>query len=256
MRIGSLFSGIGGLELGLEWAGVGHTVWQVERDPFCRQVLAKHWPDAVRHDDVRTVCAHNLEPADVICGGYPCQPFSTAGHRKGADDPRHLWPEFARIIREMGPRYVVLENVANHLAIGFGDVLGDLADLGYDAEWRVLYASDAGAPQRRSRLFAIAYHRGQRVEGFLPRVRPSDAWGEGFQGSRRAAFVRELAAAPFDDGRGWPAPLLRVVDDGIPLRLAKRRVHAAGNAVVPQVAAVVGRRLLEIDAALRQESAA
>ena len=101
VKIGSLFSGIGGLELGLEWAGVGHTVWQVERDPFCRSILARHWPSAARFDDVRTVGAHNLEPVDVICGGFPCQDISYAGKGLGlAGERSGLWYEFARIIGE------------------------------------------------------------------------------------------------------------------------------------------------------------
>lgn len=247
LAIGSLFSGIGGLELGLE-RGIGngaHTVFQVEQNAYCRAVLAKHWPAALRFDDVRTVGAHNLPWVNVLCGGYPCQPFSTAGHRLARNDPRHLWPEYARVIDELRPDYAVLENVANHLALGFGDVLGDLADLGYDAEWRVLFASDAGSPQRRSRLFALAYPRGHRVQGFLPRVSPSSAWPTGLSGSRRADFVRQLADAPFERGDSWPQPLVRCLDDGFQLGLAKQRVHALGNAVVPQVAEVVGRLIAQ-----------
>lgn len=166
MRIGSLFSGIGGLELGLEWAGVGHTVWQVEKDDYCRRVLAKHWPDALRFDDVCTVGAHNLPPVDVICGGFPCQDISYAGKGAGLAGARSgLWYEFARIVGEMGPRYVVVENVAALLTRGIDAVLGTLADLGYDAEWSTLRASDVGAPHRRERVFLVAYasreHRAQ-----------------------------------------------------------------------------------------------
>jgi DNA (cytosine-5)-methyltransferase 1 len=164
MRIGSLCSGIGGLELGLEWAGVGHTVWQVEKDPYCRQVLAKHWPHATRFDDVCTVGAHNLAPVDVICGGFPCQDISYAGDGAGiAEGTRSgLWFEFARIVGEMAPRYVVVENVAALLDRGIGDVLGTLSDLGYDAEWSTLSACAVGAPHMRRRVFIVAYAHGER----------------------------------------------------------------------------------------------
>ena len=172
-RIGSLFSGIGGLELGLEWAGVGHTVWQVEREPFCQSVLEKHWPNAKRFDDVRMVGATNLEPVDVICGGFPCQDISYAGKGAGlAGERSGLWYEFARIVGEMGPRFVVVENVAALITRGIGDVLGTLSDLGYDAQWRTIRASDVGAPHRRERIFIVAYanvdrSQGERIGGVL-----------------------------------------------------------------------------------------
>ena len=158
MRIGSLFSGIGGLDLGLEWAGVGYTVWQVERDPFCRAVLARHWPDAERFEDVCTVGVANLAPVDVICGGFPCQDISYAGKGAGLDGERSgLWFEFARVVREMGPRFVVVENVSALLTRGLDAVLGTLASLGYDAEWCCVRASDVGARHRRDRVFLIGY---------------------------------------------------------------------------------------------------
>lgn len=159
-RIGSLFSGVGGLELGLEWAGVGRTVWQVEKDKFCRRVLAEHWPHAERFDDVRQVGAANLPPADLICGGFPCADISFAGKGEGlAGKESGLWYEYERIVREMGPRFVVVENVAALRSRGLGVVLGALASLGYDAEWRSVRASDVGAPQRRERVFIIAWRR-------------------------------------------------------------------------------------------------
>ncbi len=184
MKIGSLFSGIGGLDLGLEWAGVGRTVWQVERDPFCRSVLERHWPNAARFDDVRTVGAHNLEPVDVICGGFPCQDISYAGKGLGLSGERSgLWYEFARIVGEMGPRFVVVENVAALITRGIGDVLGTLSDLGYDAQWRAIRASDVGAPHRRERIFIVAYAR---------------RWGVQLVGER--GFVRGAASSDSGDG--------------------------------------------------------
>jgi DNA (cytosine-5)-methyltransferase 1 len=158
LTIGSLFSGIGGLELGLERAGLGPVVWQVEREPYCRAVLAKHWPDAVRHDDVCTVGADTLAPVDVICGGFPCQDISDAGKKVGIGGERSgLWSEYARIVRELRPRYVVVENVAALLRRGIERVLGDLAESGYDAEWDCVPAAAVGAPHIRDRLFVVGY---------------------------------------------------------------------------------------------------
>lgn len=162
MKIGSLFSGVGGLELGLELAGAGTVAWQVECDPFCREVLARRWPEAVRYDDVRTVGKHNLPPVDLLCGGFPCQDLSYAGKGAGLDGERSgLWREYARLVGELRPRFVVVENVSALLARGVGRVLGDLAALGYDAAWQSVRAADAGAPHRRERLFIIAWRGGQ-----------------------------------------------------------------------------------------------
>lgn len=164
--IGSLFSGIGGLELGLERAGVGRTVWQVEREPFCQAVLQKHWPDAERFDDVKTVGRHNLKPVDVICGGFPCQDISYAGKGAGLAGARSgLWFEYARIIGELRPSYVVVENVAALRRRGLDTVLGDLAALGYDTIWLPIRASDVGAPHRRERLFILAHAAELRRDG-------------------------------------------------------------------------------------------
>ena len=158
MKIGSLFAGIGGLELGLECAGLGRTVWQVERDAYAKAVLAKHWPNALRYDDVRTVGAHNLDPVDVLCGGFPCQDVSSAGKGAGLAGARSgLWGEYARLVRELRPRIVVVENVAALRYRGLGRVLGDLAECGYDTLWASVSASDVGAPHKRERIFVVGY---------------------------------------------------------------------------------------------------
>lgn len=153
--IGSLCSGIGGLELGIERALGARTVWQAEIDPHASKVLAHRFPGVPNIGDVRDLTA--MTPVDILTAGYPCQPFSTAGRRKGTDDPRHLWPAVHAAIAHLGPRLVVLENVRGHLTLGFDRVLGDLADIGYDAEWRVVRASDVGCCHQRARLFVAAY---------------------------------------------------------------------------------------------------
>lgn len=162
MTVGSLFSGIGGLDLGLERAGM--TVkWQVELDPYCNRVLAKHWPGVTRYGDIKLIDWNEVEPVDLICGGFPCQPVSLAGKRLAQDDPRWLWPEVARCLRSLRPRYLLLENVPGLLSAGMGDVLGDLAARGYDAEWDCIPAAAVGAPHRRYRVWIVAYPRSEFV---------------------------------------------------------------------------------------------
>jgi len=163
---GSLFAGIGGIDLGLERAGwTGR--WQVEWDDYCSRVLAKHWPDVPRYGDVHDVhgtvahgasdgCANCLEPVDLIAGGFPCQPFSHAGKQLRLADDRWLWPEFERCVRELRPRYVLVENVPGLLVGGGMDaVLGGLADLGYDTEWESIPAAAVGAPHLRYRVWIV-----------------------------------------------------------------------------------------------------
>jgi DNA (cytosine-5)-methyltransferase 1 len=165
VNVGSLFAGIGGFDLGLERAGM-RVAWQVELDPYCRAVLARHFPEAERFEDVREVGGQNLAPVDLLCGGFPCQDLSPAGRGAGLDGARSgLWAEFARIVRELRPRYVVVENVPALLTgkgkrwdrAPVGRVLGDLAEAGYDAEWACLSAREFGAPHLRKRVWLVAY---------------------------------------------------------------------------------------------------
>lgn len=256
MRIGSLFSGIGGLELGLEWAGVGRTVWQVERDPFCRAVLARHWPHATRYDDVRAVGAHNLEQVEVICGGYPCQDVSVAGAGAGLDGERSgLWFEFLRIVDECQPHAVIVENVDNGRARWLPVVRAGLCELGYSTDAVSIAAGDIGAPHERRRCFVVAVADPDRKPVHVEQQRHA----------RRGDAIRHQGQAiDLDDGLGrdltrasaWRAfPALCRVDDGVPagvdgdrvranVALPGERTRALGNAVVPQVAEAVGRLLL------------
>ena len=160
LKMCSLFSGIGGLELGLEAAVPGlRTCWQVEQNEFCRRVLAKHWPDAERFEDVRTVRAEDIRGADVICGGFPCQDISVAGKGAGlAGDRSGLWWEMHRLIGLALPRIVVAENVPALTSRGLSEVLFSLAQLGYACEWDIISAAAVGACHRRDRLFIVAYN--------------------------------------------------------------------------------------------------
>jgi len=156
---GSLFAGIGGFDLGFERAGI-ETVWTVEKDASCNQVLAAHWPNVRRHTDVKEVGKHNLSPVDIISGGFPCQDLSVAGRREGlAGERSGLWFEFARIIEEMAPQWVVVENVPGLLSsVGgadFAQIIGTLERFGYCVSWRVLDSQHFGVPQRRRRVFVI-----------------------------------------------------------------------------------------------------
>lgn len=222
LTVGSLFAGIGGLDLGLERAGM-KVVWQVENDDYCKRVLAKHWPDVQRFDDVRHVGAHNLDRVDVVCGGFPCQDISNAGRRAGIDGERSgLWSAFHRIICELRPPIVLVENVAALLVRGMGRVLGDLAESGYDAEWDCIPAAAVGAPHIRERVYIVAYP-GRFDGGWFewwrkPLRHPRPCWGTDQPGLDRTRY-------------------------GVPSRVD--RLRGLGNAVVPQVAEYVGRLIVE-----------
>lgn len=160
-RIGSLFSGTGGLDMGVQAALGGEVVWNVEYDEAPSKILEHHWPGVPNYGDVTTVDWASVPEIDTLTAGYPCQPFSQAGKRKGSTDERHLWPYALDAIRQLRPRLVVLENVRGHLTLGFDRVLGDLAEAGYDTEWICLPASAAGAPHRRERIFIVAHPAGE-----------------------------------------------------------------------------------------------
>jgi DNA (cytosine-5)-methyltransferase 1 len=164
LTFGELFAGIGGFSLGLERAGM-KCKWQVEIDPYATAVLKKHWPEVPKWDDVRTFPPQGDYSVDLICGGFPCQDISVAGKGAGLAGARSgLWHEFARIIGELRPKYVVVENVAALLNRGMATVLGDLSTLGYDAEWHVIPACAVGAPHRRDRVWIVCVRRGAGSE--------------------------------------------------------------------------------------------
>lgn len=232
LTFGSLFAGIGGIDLGLERAGM-KCCWQVEIDDYARRVLAKHWPDVRRHDDVRTFPPGNIEEwrVDLMCGGFPCQDISDAGKRVGITGERSgLWKEFARIVRILRPRFVLVENVAALLGRGIDVVLGDLAALGLDAEWSMLSSCRMVAPHTRERLFVIAYLSSER-------------WN-----TRRGKEGYETQSAPSLDperriGSQAESSLLRVAPR-VPYRMD--RLRGIGNSVDPQVAEWIGRRIMSM----------
>ena len=183
MRVGSLFSGYGGLDLAVG----GDLAWYCEVEPAACKVMEAHHPGVPNIGDVTKVDWSQVEPVDVITGGYPCQPFSNAGNRKGTDDERHLWPYVRDAISAIRPAAAVLENVRGHLTLGFDVVLADLADLGWSARWGVVRAADAGAPHNRARLFIVAnpdmpsgkaHDNGRQRRGHARRPQPVERGGQ------------------------------------------------------------------------------
>jgi len=242
MNVLDLFSGIGGFSIGLERAGM-HTVAFCDSEPFCRAVLAKHWPGVPCYDDVRTLTSSRLAAdgisVDVICGGFPCQDISTAGKGAGLNGERSgLWREYARLIGEIRPRYVIVENVAALLYRGLSDVLGDLASLGYDAEWHCIPASHIGAPHRRDRIWIVAYPNGSRWErsektGDDAKIRPQSR-NQLITGCYRISW------------RTWETePNVGRVANGVPARMD--RLKSLGNAVVPQIPEIIGRAIMKYE---------
>jgi DNA (cytosine-5)-methyltransferase 1 len=242
LTFGSLFSGIGGFDLGFTRAGLV-CKWQVEIDDYCQRVLAKHWPEVKRYGDIRELDGSELEYVDVLCGGFPCQPHSLAGKRLASADERDLWGDFVRIIRAVRPHWIVAENVSGLLSSEdgrfFGRVLRDLAASGYDAEWDVLSAAAFGAPQMRERVILVAYPNGRRCEAdFL------FTQGSGNRGRKEESAWSRSILARGTSGRVWGIPDggIRRVANGVSSELD--RFAGLGNAIVPQVAEWIARRIV------------
>jgi DNA (cytosine-5)-methyltransferase 1 len=226
VNVGSLFAGIGGFDLGLERAGM-RVRWQVEAEPFRRAVLRAHWPEVRQYDDVRAVV--DPEPVEVLAGGFPCEDVSHIGLRAGIGGVKSgLWTEYARLIRQLRPRYVIVENVAGLLTGGgMGRVLGDLAAIGYDAEWDCVPAAAVGAPHLRARVWILAY---PALDGDGPPQEPI------FAGRDK----------PGDCSWWQTEPRVGRVADGLPNRVD--RLAALGDSLVPQIAEWIGQRILEREA--------
>jgi DNA (cytosine-5)-methyltransferase 1 len=241
MNVLDLFSGIGGFSLGLERAGM-RTVAFCEIDPFCRRVLARHWPDVPCYEDIRTVTTGNGIVADVICGGFPCQDVSRAGavhkQRLGLRGPDSgLWAEFARIIGDFRPRYAIVENGSDLLNLGLGDVLGDLAALGYDAEWHCIRAAAVGLPHRRDRTWIVAYPNRERLAG-------QHGQGQSAGNGGRSCDAQSRPILTSIRSKDWiPEPDVCRVADGFPNRVD--RLRSLGNAVVPQIPEIIGRAIMK-----------
>jgi DNA (cytosine-5)-methyltransferase 1 len=243
MRSIELFAGIGGIALAAEWAGI-ETVAFCEREPFCQKVLHKHWPDVPIFDDVRTLNKQVLEERgidvgtiELISGGYPCQPFSSIGKRKGEDDDRHLWPEIKRLLQEIRPTWFIGENVAGHVTLGLDTVLLDLENIGYSWQPFVIPACAVGTIHRRNRVFILAHSNSDRLEGSKQK-----------KIQRKQRLQRN---SPYGNVEEWTKrsyeyqPKLCRNTHGIPNRVD--RLRSLGNAVVPQQIYPIFKYIMEIE---------
>jgi DNA (cytosine-5)-methyltransferase 1 len=241
-----LFSGIGGFSLGLERAGM-RTVAFCEIEPYCRAVLRKHWPNVPIYEDVRNLTADQLRAdgiiPDVICGGFPCQDISDAGKRVGIEGARSgLWHEYARLIGEVAPAWVIIENVPALRARGLDTVLRQLASLGRDAEWHCIPASAVGALHARDRAWIIAYPERNRIQG---RSIVAAAW----KGKPRAEQFSGLLLPSLRDAVS-AARIFRA-DHGVQSRVDVHRNRALGNTVYPQIPQIIGEAIMGRIADLR-----
>ena len=269
LRLLDTFSGIGGFSYAAERiVGGFETVAFVEREPYCQQILHKHWPSVPIYDDITTF---NPEPysADVVCGGFPCQDISTAGKQAGIKQGTRsgLFYELIRVIRLVQPKYVVLENVSAILANGLDTVLGELAEAGFDAEWACIPASAVGACHQRDRWWLVAYapqllsdggsseqpeHIGQSSRSKLSMAQSGNSHSESLSASHATSprFERRWPSGSTThrlspDWGGYASkPVLHAGDDGLSDRVAK--LKAIGNAVVPQVAAIPLARVRQL----------
>jgi DNA (cytosine-5)-methyltransferase 1 len=244
MKILDLFSGIGGFSLGLERAGM-QTIAFCEVDPVCRQVLKKHWPNVPIFEDVKTLTAKDIhDTVDVICGGFPCQDISLAGRGAGlAGERSGLWYEYHRLIEEIRPRYVIIENVAALRSRGLDEVLRCLDALGYDAEWHCIPAAAVGAPHRRDRVWIVAHAMRSRSSPRVP------AEGHGQEGQSKIADHLSDRFARWEGSRHWATePDVGRVAHGVPKRVD--RLKQLGNAVVPQIPELIGRAILAYENSL------
>ena len=206
-------------------------------------MLAKQWPDATRFADIRDCGIHNLEPVEIICGGFPCQDISQAGKQAGLDGERSsLWWQMRRIVGELRPRYVIVENVPNLFIRGFDRVLGSLSEIGYDAEWGVISANDVGAPHLRQRLWIVAYTIGPRLEGHTGDVSYIHQPGRVASGPDGSVAPESVCERTEWHHLGWVVePNVGRVAHGVSRRVD--RLRGLGNAIVPQIAYWLGTRI-------------
>jgi len=273
-----LFAGIGGFGLAGHWAGI-ETVCQVEIDPFCQKVLAKNFPNAHRHDDIKTFDGTQWRGVDIISGGFPCQPYSTAGKRLGTEDERHLWPEMLRVIREAQLRYVVGENVGGLISwsdgVVFEQVCADLEAEGYEVQPFILPACAVNAPHRRDRVWFVAHcikrelqarqpsGKKARITTFRNVFQNDDATNPDSAGRQKHNFAtfanRSAYSSRIHCKESWnewtsEPPICRM-DDGISGGLDKNRnnrIKALGNAIVPQVAFQIFKAIIETEKMMSQ----
>lgn len=267
---GSLFTGIGGFDLAAHWSGI-ETLWQVEKDKFCQNLLNRHFPETPLFDDVREVGQSELKPVSIISGGFPCQPFSHAGKRKGQTDDRYLWPEMLRIVKELQPNYVIGENVPGIITMALDEVLDSLENEGYHNEVFVLPACGIGAWHKRDRVWIISYRKDRfgaktkqeqdkywkTVESQIEVLPNSGSWGHEESGAfGKSVNTKKIptweTAQPFDGclPNIWESePNVDRVAHGVSKRVD--RIKGLGNAIVPQMAYIIFQSILEIESIIQ-----
>ena len=265
IKVGSLFSGIGGMELGLSRAIPNlRPVWFCEQNTFGQSILSKHWSGVPIYDDVRNINKSNVESIDILTGGFPCQDISVQGNKKGVNhgEKSGLWWEMWRIIGDLRPRIVIMENVSNILRLGGTDVVGSLAEIGYCVEWEIVSARQFGAPHLRKRWFGVAYLTDTRrpIAGNRTEIPVDMATGRrikhgvGFRCQGLSTFWNNKRPSDFEK-IGFESSICRV-DDGIPPELDKteqrklkkihnERLKSLGNAIVPACSEYVGRCIVQ-----------
>lgn len=269
ITVGSLTSGIGGIEYGLEKTGGFRTIWFVENDRYASAVLRKHWPRIPNFGDITKTKWESVERPDMLAGGFPCQDISVAGKGKGiAEGTRSgLWKEYAKAIRILRPKYALIENVPELANRGLDIVLADIASMGYDAEWNIISASGIGAPHRRERLFVIAHAKHNGCNGSACETKGCDgcacpspnrislatnfnsqriqgSWAEAVSRIEGFSWCKDIRSVEDLFSRSnIPKPLICRGDDGFSNRMD--RIKCLGNAVVPQVAEAIGKMILE-----------
>lgn len=245
MKIGSLCTGYGGLDIAVEAFFNAETIWCAEYDKHASKVIQERF-GYLNYKDIKEIKWDEVPAVDILTAGYPCQPFSVAGNRKGKDDARHIWPYIKDAIGTLKPRWVVMENVKGHLTLGFDQVLYDLAEIGYDARWQVVRAAEVGAPHNRARLFIVAYpshtvgtYDGQMQElgrGFtsLFDMHLQDPPAEVEEGRVSPRFIEYMMGLP----AGW------VTNVNVP---TTEQYKILGNGVVPQQAYYALQQILKGD---------
>ena len=244
LKVLDLFSGIGGFALGLQQTGGFETIAFCEIEEYAQRVLRKHWPEVPIHNDIKELDGEQYRGSvDVICGGWPCQPFSTAGDRRGESDDRHLWPEFNRLISQVEPRWVIGENVVGHITMGLDQVLSDLEGQGYSIETFVIPACALNAPHRRDRVWVIANACGERLQGCAESGESERACST--EQPRSQTSRGNIEALPNRSPWESESGILRVVD-GVSSRVD--RLKGLGNAVCPPIVSVIGQAILKAEA--------
>jgi DNA (cytosine-5)-methyltransferase 1 len=278
-----LFSGIGGFSLGLEATGGFETKAFCDIEKYPRQVLQKHWPHVKQYEDIKELNyerlkADGIDSIDIITGGYPCQPFSVAGRKKGEEDPRHLWPEYFRLVKELRPTWVIGENVSGHIKLGLDTVIEDLESEDYSVRPFSISASSIGANHQRERIWILAHsRRSQWPRAEFRGENENETRKENANQFERSSSTSEVDVANTNDerlqrqwqsrnqftprfnssresseegqgtvGQGWweSEPNMGRVAHGIPKRVD--RLKSLGNSLVPQIPYYIGKTILEV----------